>query len=297
MGFWFFMLIMTILLPVIMRVFGKVLLKSAPKEINPVFGYRTTMSMKNKDTWDFANKYIGNLWYKCGIVLLIITIMLMLCSIGGSSDTVGRLGGIVVMLQMVPLIGTIIPTERALMKKFDKNGNRKYFLRPVSESDAKILYDWINDPVTRQNSFQTQPVVWEEHINWLQQKLKDINSFLFIMSDGQNDCGTIRIDIKKADKMISEAYGLISFSIAPTCRGKGLGEKILALAEQLVKEIKGVEDKEQVKDLKNDIMDTNIKLLVGEVKVENIASCKCFEKNHYILEKEVNGEVIFCKRL
>ena len=38
-------------------------MKKAPKEINSVFGYRTSMSMKNKDTWEFAHKYCGKVKY------------------------------------------------------------------------------------------------------------------------------------------------------------------------------------------------------------------------------------------
>ena len=50
MGFWIFMLIMDLLLPFTMIGFGRYFMKKAPKEINSVFGYRTSMSMKNKDT-------------------------------------------------------------------------------------------------------------------------------------------------------------------------------------------------------------------------------------------------------
>ena len=50
MEFWIFMLIMDLLLPFTMIGFGKYFMKKAPKEINSVFGYRTSMSMKNKDT-------------------------------------------------------------------------------------------------------------------------------------------------------------------------------------------------------------------------------------------------------
>ena len=60
MGFWIFMLIMDLLLPFTMIGFGRYFMKKAPKEINSVFGYRTSMSMKNKDTWEFAHKYCGN---------------------------------------------------------------------------------------------------------------------------------------------------------------------------------------------------------------------------------------------
>ena len=59
MGFWIFMLIMDLLLPFAMIGFGRYFMKKAPKEINSVFGYRTSMSMKNKDTWEFAHKYCG----------------------------------------------------------------------------------------------------------------------------------------------------------------------------------------------------------------------------------------------
>ena len=54
MGFWIYMLIMDLLVPVTLIGFGKYFKTKAPKEINAVFGYRTSMSMKNRDTWEFA---------------------------------------------------------------------------------------------------------------------------------------------------------------------------------------------------------------------------------------------------
>ena len=58
MGFWIFMLVMDLLFPVIMIVMGRYFMKTSPKEINYIFGYRTNMSMKNKDTWNTAySKY------------------------------------------------------------------------------------------------------------------------------------------------------------------------------------------------------------------------------------------------
>lgn len=66
MGYWFFMLAMNLLLPAIMIISGGYFMKKAPKEINYIFGYRTNMSMKNKDTWEFAHKYMGKLWFRLG---------------------------------------------------------------------------------------------------------------------------------------------------------------------------------------------------------------------------------------
>ena len=56
MGFWIFMLIMDLLIPFTMIGFGKMFLKKAPDQINYVFGYRTSMSMKNQDTWVIAER-------------------------------------------------------------------------------------------------------------------------------------------------------------------------------------------------------------------------------------------------
>lgn len=125
MGFWIFMFIMDMMLPLIMIICGKWFLKSAPKEINMVIGYRTSMSMKNKDTWDFAHKYSGKLWYRCGSVMLPVSAAAMLFIIGKNENTVGIVGGIICTAQVIVLIGSIYPTEKALKKIFDVNGKRR----------------------------------------------------------------------------------------------------------------------------------------------------------------------------
>ena len=124
MGFWLFMLIMDLLIPFTMIIFGAIFMKKAPDSINPVFGYRTTMSMKNRDTWEFAHQYCGKLWWILGITLLPITIIPFLFLLGKDNDRVGIVGGVLCSIQLIPLIGSIIPTERALKRTFDKNGNR-----------------------------------------------------------------------------------------------------------------------------------------------------------------------------
>lgn len=42
------MLLSVLLIPVIMLIFGTIFSKTAPKDINYIFGYRTTRSMKNE---------------------------------------------------------------------------------------------------------------------------------------------------------------------------------------------------------------------------------------------------------
>ena len=125
MGFWSFMLIMDLLIPLTMIGFGRYFIKNAPKEINSVFGYRTTMSMKNKDTWNFAHRFCGKLWFVLGVILLPVSTIPLLFVFGKSVDIIGTVGGIISFVQLFPLFGSIIPTEIALKRTFDKNGNRR----------------------------------------------------------------------------------------------------------------------------------------------------------------------------
>lgn len=124
MGFWVFMLGMNLLIPATMIGFGKYFMKSVPESINIVFGYRTSMSMKNQDTWKFAHEYFGKLWFKWGKIALILTIIAMLFLLGKSVDTIGNWGGTICMIQLVALISAIGPTENALRRTFDKDGKR-----------------------------------------------------------------------------------------------------------------------------------------------------------------------------
>lgn len=125
MGLWIFMLIIVLFIPAIMILFGALFKKSVPVEINYVFCYRTNMSMKNKDTWEFAHKFLGKLWFRLGWLLLPVTIVPMLFVMGKSEDTIGTVGTIVSFVDLALLMAPIIPTERALRKNFDKDGNRK----------------------------------------------------------------------------------------------------------------------------------------------------------------------------
>ena len=125
MGFWIFMLCTVLLVPLIMLFFGFYFKNNSPKEINSLFGYRTTMSMKNKDTWEFAHHYCGRLWLVLGMIMLPLSVIPMLFFINQDIDVVGIAGGIIEGIQVVVLLISIFPTEKALKKTFDENGNRR----------------------------------------------------------------------------------------------------------------------------------------------------------------------------
>ena len=105
--------------------FGKMFVNRPPKNINDLFGYRTAMSMKNRDTWEFAHRYCGKLWFRLGLVLLVISVPLLLLVFGKDIDTIGAVGLAICSIQLILMFMTIFLTENALKKVFDKNGRRK----------------------------------------------------------------------------------------------------------------------------------------------------------------------------
>lgn len=124
-GFWVFMLVMALLLPLSMMLFGYLFYYKTPKTINGVYGYRTKMSRKNQQTWEFAHKYCGKIWMLIGTAMLPLSIGCMKRVVDADVDTIGNWSGVLVSVQCVLMILTIPLTERALRKNFTKNGIRK----------------------------------------------------------------------------------------------------------------------------------------------------------------------------
>lgn len=128
MKFWIFMLVMNLLIPLTMIIFGYIYNKKPPQKPKSKFaysGYRTSMSMKNEETWEYANRFFGKLWFRFGIPVGVISIIPFFFFIGKDKDTVGFAGMIICYVQLVAMLLPVIPTEISLRRRFDKNGNRK----------------------------------------------------------------------------------------------------------------------------------------------------------------------------
>lgn len=118
------MLVTVLLLPIVMTVFGILFSRSAPKRINVAFGYRTAMSMKNRETWDFAHKLFGKLCIIFGVSLIPVIAVLMLCVIHGGDGTVAAVGLSALAVELGLLFLLVILTERSLKHSFDRDGNK-----------------------------------------------------------------------------------------------------------------------------------------------------------------------------
>ena len=114
-----------LIIPIMMLFFGVKFRNHSPKNINGIYGYRTSMSMKNKETWEFAHQYCGRLWIKLGFIILIISIICSLIAFTCDDKGQGIIDLILVTIQTIALIVSIFPAQTELKKNFDKNGNRR----------------------------------------------------------------------------------------------------------------------------------------------------------------------------
>lgn len=121
MGFW---ICFGMLIPLAMIGFGVLFVIRSPKKVNCLFGYRTSMSMKNEHTWKYAHKVAGISWLIGGCILLGPSIIVMVSLLEMDEKTLSYRSLILCGIQIIVMIvSVIVPTEVALRTKFDKNGN------------------------------------------------------------------------------------------------------------------------------------------------------------------------------
>ena len=125
MWFYWFMFISNCIYSLLMIIAGWFMWKHCPKNINSVCGYRSRRSKMNKDTWKFAHENCGKRWFVIGLIILPPTILVQIPFYGKSDDAIGYLSLVICIIECTILLLSIIPTERALAKTFDENGNRR----------------------------------------------------------------------------------------------------------------------------------------------------------------------------
>lgn len=150
--------------------------------------------------------------------------------------------------------GQRIVDGKGAMRVLSYVGFKVIKLRPACEKDCKLLWEWVNDPLVRNCSFNSDPISWEEHVKWFNKKLYDPNCFIFIAED-QNGIpvGQIRFDI-------NDEQAEVGLSIDKCWRGLGYGTLLIRYG---VKEM---------------FQNTTIKSIHAFIKPCNIGSIKSFER-------------------
>lgn len=119
MGFWIFMLICVLITPLMMLTLGYAYVKGHyPKEINDAFGYRTKLTMRNKEVWEYSQKLFGKVFLIAGAVTLPLSIIPMLFVINSDVSTCGWTGGAAVGVQVIVILLLLPFMEKAVKKKY-----------------------------------------------------------------------------------------------------------------------------------------------------------------------------------
>lgn len=123
MAFRVFMAFAVFLIPGIMVFFGGLMMDHPPKTINGAYGFRTTMSMINQDTWDYAQAACAKRWRRWGRVLALITLIVLFFAL--RRPTFADVLGIYTAFETAYLLASVAATEMDLRRTFDKEGRRK----------------------------------------------------------------------------------------------------------------------------------------------------------------------------
>lgn len=96
-------------------------------------------------------------------------------------------------------------------------------LRPATLADAETLLEWRNDPITRENSRRTYVMTLTDYTREIAAAIDSKNCTWLIGEIDRSPVGTIKID-DNGD------WHEISYTVSPTCRGKGYAHQLVAAA-------------------------------------------------------------------
>lgn len=119
------MLISVAFIPLLLIVIGKIFEKYPSKEPNIAIGFRTKLSMLNKDTWDYAQRLFPKTWISLGRIMLPLSLIILFLLYSEDKDYTGNLVVILMLAQVVLMLGSILYVNLKLKKAFNSDGSRK----------------------------------------------------------------------------------------------------------------------------------------------------------------------------
>jgi RimJ/RimL family protein N-acetyltransferase len=128
----------------------------------------------------------------------------------------------------------------------------KISFRKAILEDADLYYNWANDFLVRANSFNSNPINYDNHVKWFSNKLlSDTTRFYLFTNELNIPVGQVRIEATSPET-------IIGISVDKDFRGLGLSTEML---------IQSTQDylKKQPKSI-----------IVAYIKIENTLSYKSF---------------------
>ena len=133
--------------------------------------------------------------------------------------------------------------------------------REITEKDIDIIYEWVNDPTTREQSYSDGKIKYSEHKEWFKDKLHSEECHFLIFFNNNKKIGLVRFDLK-------DDHWVVSINVAPSERGQGYSVKMLKKASKYLRE------KDQ-------------RAVYAYIKQQNIPSLKAFERAGYLRKEKI----------
>lgn len=139
--------------------------------------------------------------------------------------------------------------------------------RKATLADVKLYFDWANDPIVREQSYNSNVIDFENHKKWFETKLEDESCMLLLFQNEEKlNIGQIRVQKE------NEKEALIGISIAAENRGTGLAKEMLLLASDYFLEI------------------NECYLINAYIKEQNVSSKQAFVKAGFEFQNILNYE-------
>jgi UDP-2,4-diacetamido-2,4,6-trideoxy-beta-L-altropyranose hydrolase len=92
--------------------------------------------------------------------------------------------------------------------------------------DANTVYQWANDPLARENSYNKEPINYNNHLVWFNQKINSQSSKFYIFyNEEKQKTGFVRLDL---NDNLSDA--IISIVVDANQRGRGYSKQMIEMA-------------------------------------------------------------------
>jgi UDP-2,4-diacetamido-2,4,6-trideoxy-beta-L-altropyranose hydrolase len=130
-------------------------------------------------------------------------------------------------------------------------------LRQATAEDCSVVWEWANEPAVRAASFNSNPIKWDEHVDWFNTRLQNSSCLYYIvLNDMGLPIGQVRFDTKGDQAEIN-------VSISSGFRGHGIGTKAIRTASEHL------------------FCETQVTRINANIKLENTASVHAFAKAGY----------------
>jgi RimJ/RimL family protein N-acetyltransferase len=126
-------------------------------------------------------------------------------------------------------------------------------LRAARQDDVSLIRTWRNDADAIRFSISAHPVSEAEHARWFAATLADPSSLLWVAEEDGVPVGQVRVDL-------DGDAGIFSIAVAPSARGRGVGQAMLRSA---LTEIEG---------------QRLVTTMTAVTHPDNVASIRAFEK-------------------